>query len=129
MTIRFFKGRNSCPLAFGIMYRRPDIRNLKITTVRCGHTDIQTDLEKDFMLFRRRGINIISTALPIFSSEMQLDMHHQYRQSSTWVQACMQTGRQACRYTGRQAGRQVGRQINRQVDRQLYMYVGRQVCG
>ena len=77
----------------------------------------------------RRGINMISTALPIFSSELQLDMHHQYRQSSTWVQACMQTGRQACRYTGRQAGRQVGRQINRQVHRQLYMYVGRQVCG
>ena len=73
----------------------------------------------------RRGINMISTALPIFSSEL----HHQYRQSSTWVQACMQTGRSACRYTGRQAGRQVGRQINRQVDRQLYMYVGRQVCG
>ena len=43
---------------------------------------------------------MISTALPIFSSELQLDMHHQYRQSSTWVQACMQTGRQACRYTG-----------------------------
>ena len=77
----------------------------------------------------RRRINMINTALSIFSSELQLDMHHQYRQSSTWVQACMQTGRQACRYTGRHAGRQVGRQINRQVHRQLYMYVGRQVCG
>ena len=66
----------------------------------------------------RRGINIISTALPIFSSEMQLDMHHQYRQSSTWVQACMQTGRQACRYTGRQAGRQVGRDTDQQAVRQ-----------
>ena len=73
----------------------------------------------------RRGMNMISTTLPIFSSVLQLDMHHLYRQSSTWVQAC----RQACSYTGRNAGIQVGRQINRQVDRQLYMYVGRQVCG
>ena len=74
----------------------------------------------------RRGINMISTALPIFSSELQLDMHHQYRQSFTWVRhACRQGGRHA----GIQVGRQVGRQINRQVDRQLYMYVGWQVCG
>ena len=40
----FFKGRSACSLAFGIMYRRPDLRILKITTVRRGHrTYIYTD--------------------------------------------------------------------------------------
>ena len=43
MTIRFFKGRNSCSLAFGIMHLRPDLRILKITTVRRGQTDRHTE--------------------------------------------------------------------------------------
>ena len=47
------------------------------------------------------------------SSVLQVDMHHLYMQSFTWVQA----GRQAGRYTGSQADRHVGRQINNQVDR------------
>ena len=43
----------------------------------------QTDLEKDFMLFRRRGDKYDKYSIAHISSVLQLDMHHPYMQSFT----------------------------------------------
>ena len=42
------KSRNSCPVRYGIIYRKPDICSFKITAARWKHpTDRQTDRKID----------------------------------------------------------------------------------